>query len=366
MKNYKGKTIYLGIDVHKNSYSVSVISDGTLIKRDKIIADPEILVCYCKKFKGALIKSAYEAGFSGFHLHRKLVARGIDNIVVHPASIEVGSRDAVKTDKRDSLKIATQMAAGRLSCVYIPSEEREDKRNLTRLREQFVKQRNRLSCQIKSLLHLHGLIKPHTSPRVNAKWMKSIFNHDLKENLRFSLETMWQSWLSYNCQISLINKRIANEVKEDGWLEEIYCSFHGIGPTSARKLMNELGDMSQFSNVNKASCYAGLTPREYSSGEHTRQGHITRQGKPILRRILIEAAWIAVRKDKEFAEKFENQSKRSGKKRAIVAIARMMLERLVTCIKEKRLYLPVTKGCEKIKTAGAKAPKHERCDELAS
>jgi hypothetical protein len=95
MKNYKGKTIYLGIDVHKNSYSVSVISDGTLIKRDKIIADPEILVCYCKKFKGALIKSAYEAGFSGFHLHRKLVARGIDNIVVHPARLRWQPGDLV-------------------------------------------------------------------------------------------------------------------------------------------------------------------------------------------------------------------------------------------------------------------------------
>ena len=321
---------------------------------------------YCKKFKGAYIKSAYEAGFCGFHLHRKLVARGIDNIVVHAASIEVSSRDAVKTDKRDSLKIATQLEGGRLSCVYIPSEEMEDKRNLTRLREQFVKQRSRISCQIKSLLHLHGLINPHTSPRVNDKWMKKILNNDLKKNLCFSLETMWLSWRYYNSQIPLINKRIANEVKEDRWLEEIYCSMSGIGPTSARKLMNELGDMSQFSNVKKASCYAGLTPREYSSGEHTRQGHITRQGKPILRHILVEVAWIAIKKDGELADFFEKLSKRSGKKRAIVAIARMILERLVTCIKEKRLYLPIAMSSERIKMVGAKAPNKKGCDKLAS
>lgn len=348
MKNYKRKTIYLGIDVHKDSYSVSAICDGTLIKRDRLLADPKKLMDYCNKFKGVRIKSAYEAGFSGFHLHRFLVSQGIDNIVVHPASIEVGSRDSVKTDKRDSLKIATQLAAGRLSCVYIPSEEREDKRNLTRLREQFAKQRVRISCQIKSLLHLHGFIKPHTNPRICDKWMKNILKMDLKKNLRFSLKTMWQAWRYCSVQISLINKRIADEVGEERWLEAIYCSFPGIGPTNAHRLISEIGDASQFSSVKKASCYAGLTPREYSSGEHTRQGHITRQGKPALRKILVEAAWIAIRKDKEFAEIFEKLSKRTGKKRAIVAIARMILERIVTCVKGKRLYFPGKKGSDRL------------------
>src|ERR1700694_1821561 len=159
MCNYNEKSIYLGIDVHKASYSVSAICDGTLVKRDKLPASPDKLLKYCRHaFKGANIKSAYEAGFCGFHLHRLLVNNGIDNIVVHPASIEISSRDAVKTDKRDSLKIATQLSVNRLQCIYIPSIEREDKRNLTRLRENFVKQKTRVSCQLKSLLHLHGLI----------------------------------------------------------------------------------------------------------------------------------------------------------------------------------------------------------------
>ena len=176
MHIYKGKTLYIGIDVHKNSYSVSVMCDKVLVKRDKIIADPNILLAYCNNFKGAHIKSAYEAGFSGFYLHRFLLTHGIENIVVNPASIETSSRDAVKTDKRDSLKIATQLADGRLSSVYIPSIRREDKRNLTRLREQFVKQKNRTACQIKSVLHLYGLIKANTAPRVCEKWIENILS----------------------------------------------------------------------------------------------------------------------------------------------------------------------------------------------
>jgi transposase len=330
MPDYTGKTIYVGIDVHKDSYSVTVLCDGDLIKRDKILAVPEILLEYIKKFKGANVKSAYEAGFSGFYLHRFLISKGISNIVVHAASIEISSRDSVKTDKRDSLKIATQLAANRLSCVYIPTEEREDKRNLTRLREQFVRHRNRVACQIKSLLHLHGMIKPKSNPRVGDRWIKSIFEIPMRKNLKFSIEKLYWSWSYQNMQIGLINKEIASEVKEDLELETIYCSIPGIGPTSARKLINELDDMSQFSNEDKLFSYVGLTPREYSSGEHIRQGHITKQGKPLIRCILVEAAWMCIRKDSSLAILYEKLWKRVGKKRAIVAIARNMLGRLRT------------------------------------
>ena len=71
--DYTGKNIFVGIDVHKKTYSVSVMHDNVLVKRDTIPAYPERLVQSLKKyFSGANIKSAYEAGFSGFGLHRHL------------------------------------------------------------------------------------------------------------------------------------------------------------------------------------------------------------------------------------------------------------------------------------------------------
>ena len=194
MYDYTNQTIYLGIDVHKNSYSLTLIHDGAVVKRDKIIADPNLLVKYLNNFKGARIKSAYEAGFSGFHLHRFLIKHHVDNIVVHPASIEVSSRDFVKTDKRDSLKIATQLSHGKLSCVFIPSEEREDKRHLTRLREQFVKKKSGVACQIKSLLHLHGLMEPLKRHRISNIWLDEILKKKMKENTKFSLEKLIRTW----------------------------------------------------------------------------------------------------------------------------------------------------------------------------
>jgi transposase len=158
MKDYTGKKIYLGIDVHKATYAVTALCEKIVAKKATLQANPEGLVTFCKKFfPGATIESAYEAGFSGFHLHRVLEKNGITNLVVHAAGIEVAVGDRVKTDKRDSLKIATQLEANRLRGIHVPSEEREEKRALTRLRDTVVEHRTTTSNQIKALLHQHGL-----------------------------------------------------------------------------------------------------------------------------------------------------------------------------------------------------------------
>src|SRR3990167_2350576 len=123
--DYTGKTVYVGIDVHKKTYSCACICDGQVVKKDSMPGKPEVILSYLNNtFSGAKIYTVYEAGFSGFHLHRYLVSQGINNGVVHPGLIEVSSRDRVKTDKRDALKMATQLSVGRLNGIYVPSQEK--------------------------------------------------------------------------------------------------------------------------------------------------------------------------------------------------------------------------------------------------
>jgi transposase len=339
MRNYTGKTIYVGLDVHKNSYSVAVICEGDVVKRDKILADPKTLLVYLKKFKGATIFSAYEAGFCGFYLHRILVKNGINNIVVNPGSIEVSSRDAVKTDKRDALKIAAHLSQKKLSCIYIPSEVREDKRKLTRLRKTLIRKRTRASNQIKSMLFLHGMIPAYSKTLISVKFMRSLLSRPMSENLLYCIEVLFEEWRFLSTQIKKVTNQISAQVKEDERLKQICTSIPGIGEISALVLINELEDTLQFSNEQKLFSYAGLTPREHSSGEHQRQGHISKLGKSIIRSILVECAWKAVKKDSSLQILFEKIKKRRGSKIAIVAIARILLGRIRACFKEDRLYI---------------------------
>lgn len=339
MKDYTGKTIFVGMDVHKKTYSVTAICDGIIVKRDTLKAEPQGLISYLKKrFGSGKIKTAYEAGFCGFHLHRTLEAAGIENIVVHAAGIET-SNSRVKTDKRDSLKIAVHLSEGKLRSVYIPTVEQEDNRTVTRLRDTFCKERSRIGNQIKSLLFLQGLIPADNKKKVSLKWIKSLSQFEMMSGFRIAIEAFAAMWIEFDTKIKEIDLEIKKQAIKDKAIDAVYQAASGIGGTSARVLANELGDLQQFKNERELSSYIGFTPSEHSSGEHTRQGHITKQGKPIVRKILVQASWVAIRYDKELQAIYERIAAKSGAKRAIVAVARRLIGRIRACFRTGELYV---------------------------
>jgi transposase len=100
--SYEGKQVYIGLDVHRECFVASCISEGAVVKRCPMPGTAEAVVSLVTRaFAGANILAAYEAGYSGFWLYRKLEAAGIRCLVVHPASIEVSSRDTVKKSRQN-------------------------------------------------------------------------------------------------------------------------------------------------------------------------------------------------------------------------------------------------------------------------
>lgn len=338
MKEYTSKTVYVGIDVHKSSYSVTAICDRQIVKKDRLAASPEALANYCKnKFNGAKIITAYEAGFCGFSLHRELVRFGIDNRIVHPAGVEIAARERVKNDRRDSEKISVQLSEGRLQGIHIPTIKREGYREISRLRESFVCKRHRTSAQIKSFLHRQGLFTEIDDKGLSERKILSLMKKEVGDDIAYALGKLCEEWLYLTEQIEKIKEKLKEQAEEDQ-LEKIYRSLPGVGPTVARVLANELGDMTQFANEKQLFSYTGLTPREHSSGEHRWLGHISRQGKSIIRKMLIQAAWRAIRIDKGLEKKFSDLRQRIGSRRAIVAIARTLIGYARCCLRENRMY----------------------------
>ncbi len=339
MKNYTGKTVFVGIDVHKKTYAVAATCEKIVVKKAGLPASPEGLVAFCKKyFPGAVIESAYEAGFSGFHLHRVLEKNGIKNLVIHAAGIEVAVGDRVKTDKRDALKIVAQLEAGRLRGIHVPSEEREEKRAITRLRNTMVEHRTSVASQIKALLHMQGLISPNARKKICPKWIESLKKLPMSDGMRQALNSIIDLWQYLTEEIKAINTVMAKQATEDSALEAVYRSTPGIGPVGARVLANEVEDLLHFNNERQAFSYTGLTPSEHSSGGHVRKGHISRQGKTIIRKILVLAAWKAIQKDKGLRAIFDRISLRAGSKKAIVAVARRLIGRIRACFRKGCLY----------------------------
>ena len=156
--------------------------------------------------------------------------------------------------------------------------------------------------------------------------------------LKQVIEMLAKEWIYLDDQIKYLNALLKEQALEQKEVHDIVESVPGIGTLGARIILNELGDMKQFSNVRKLYSYTGLTPSEYSSGEKKRQGPITRQGKANIRKILVQAAWITIRYDKSLETKYTEISKRSGAKKAIVAIVRILIGKIRACVRDEKTY----------------------------
>lgn len=335
---YSGRRVSIGIDVHRSFFVMSAVSGGTLLKRCRIPSRGEAVVSFIRKnFPEAEVRTCYEAGYSGFWLHRYLAGAGIENIVVHAASIEVEAGNRIKTDKRDSLKLAEQLDANRLRGIHVPSEAAEKRRVLSRTREQLGRAKRRAQMQIRMRLHQFGLLPESHAGVLRPAMVREVAAQEIGLELRLALEVMLSQWASLELEMKRIDRALLAQASVDK-NEAIYRSVPGVGPLLARVLSNELGDMSQFPNERALFGFLGLTPGEYSTGGKAHRGHISRQGSGRLRHALVEASWKAIGKDKKLREDFERIAARRGKRIAIVAVARKLAGRIRASFRAARSY----------------------------
>lgn len=335
---YIGKKVFIGIDVHKRYYVAACVSAGMVVKRARMVAGWETMLQFVKKyFPGAEVSTVYEAGFSGFGLQRYLEKHVLKSIVVNASSVQIAARDKVKTDKRDAAKLAQQLEAGLLKGVRVPSEEEENYRLITRTRAQHVRQRQRIMNQVRMKFHQFGLLDPEDWKKLSFKKVQAVLNQPISEELRLSVGSLMVIWKAINGQVRVLDKQLEAQAQLDT-LEKTYRTIPGIGPLTARILSHELGDMKQFANERALFSFTGLTPQEFSTGEHRRLGHISRQGSSRLRHTLVELAWRAIKKDRSLAKDFERIAARKGKKRAIVAIARKLIGKVRAVFRSNTSY----------------------------
>jgi transposase len=331
-KSVIGKDVYVGIDVHKESWQVTVRTEGEEIFNGRIPSQYQSLKKLFERYQGCRMNVAYEAGPFGFWLSDKLAADDIEVLVVPPSLIPVESGSRVKTDKRDSRKLAKLLESNMLKRVYVLTPEEREHRDLLRTRRQIVDHRNDVARQIKSKLLFYGIISPFSSTtRWSLKyieWLKTLrFDTDyLKES--FVLLIDLYEYLTR--QIARINRKVVQLCHDNKYRDRIklLCTAPGIGKLTAIEILVELQDISRFKSAEELASYIGLTPSEYSTGERTRQGRITRCGNKRVRTYLVESAWLLITKDPVIRLKYLKLKSLRGGKRATIAIARKLLIRI--------------------------------------
>lgn len=342
-KTFEGQSIYVGIDVHKKSWKVSVMTKELDYKTFSAVPEAEKLSNYLREhFPGAEYHSAYEAGFSGFSLHRELTKLGIKSIVVNPADVPTTDKERrQKEDQRDSRKIADTLRGGRLRGIYVPCEQIQQDRTLLRTRDALVKDLRRNKNRIKSLLYFEGIPYPerfygsrsHWS-RKFVEWLESLAS--IKPALMAYLDMVKHQralLLRVTRQIRSLSQTVAYKEKVDLLLE-----VPGIGNLTAMKLLTELDTISRFPDFNRLRSYAGLVPSTDSSGDNVKDIGITPRTNARLRVALIESAWVAIRNDPAMLAAYQKLTKRMPGNRAIVRIAKKLLNRIAFVLRTHSRY----------------------------
>lgn len=324
------KKIYVGVDQHSIQWHVTIRTREAELFYGSIPSTWEALRRLLDRYQGYEKVVVYEAGYFGFWLHDRVKEYGADCVVTPPSLLPQEHGNRVKTDRRDSRKLADYLAKGLLKRVWVPSLEQRYERQVIRKRRQLVQDRTRIQNRIKADLRLYNVV----FNTVTGRWSKAYVhqlaalefgNRWIQESFRRSLEEY-----QFVSQQILRQTRVLEELADSDHYRErvkILRSTPGIGLISAMEYLLELQDLRRFRRGNQLAAYVGMTPSQYSSGEHVRMGRITAIGKNTLRGTLVEVAWRVIAKDPAMHDKYERIRTRAGAKRAIIAIARTLLLR---------------------------------------
>lgn len=203
-----------------------------------------------------------------------------------------------------------------------------------------MERRRRIGNQLKMKLHFLGFELPEDK-KISESYFKWVASLTMSVENRFAVDELKSAWREESKRIKRFDEELAVQAEKDP-VELIYRSMPGVGRVSARVLSNELGDMTRFDNERQLFSSSGLTPSEHTSGDHVRKGHISRQGSPRIRGLLVEVAWRAIETDASLKQFYVKVARKRDGKRAIVAVARKILGRLRYCLKEKTMWKDMT------------------------
>jgi transposase len=346
--DFTGENIFIGLDVHKKSWKVTIQTDEVVCRTFSQDPDVSILSQYLKKnYPNANYYCAYEAGFSGFWIQYQLEANKINCIVVNPADVPTTDKEKKqKTDKRDSRKIARCLKSGELVGIFVPDKISLEERHLVRSRTMLVRDQTRLKNRIKSLLSFYGINYPDALKESNKHW--SIRFYKWLQEIEFTTEhgkNNMQTLVNYSLHIREMilakTREIRKLSKTDKYSNSVRLlnSVSGVGLISAMIFATEIQDIRRFKNLDHQCAYIGLIPNTHSSGEKENIGGITNRGNKHLKNVLIESAWMAIKYDPALLMSFKKLCRAMDANKAIIRIARKLLSRIRYVLLNNKPYV---------------------------
>jgi transposase len=338
---------YVGIDVGKSTMEVRILgetAEGIKVVKwnGKTDVDGRMRLMRMLRRNDVV---GLEAGEPAFTIAREIMEIvGSRVLALNAGRLAIIYRSTKKTDAEDSLKLARlvmRFTEEELPVVKIPSGEELIDRALVSEHGFLKATRTRLICRLHSVYLRAGItdltkkdLKSAEKRDESIKFLSSKPPHLAQEAARLEKLIM-----DVEAELETVEKEMRDRlVKNEN--TSYLMSVPGSGPVTSMAIIAHLGDGSRFTSAAQVSNYVGFVPRIDFSGQSQRFGHITKHGCAAIRRVAVQAAWALVRSKSGgmLKKKYEELRERRGKKIAIVAIAKRLVELLWTLMRKKEMY----------------------------
>lgn len=331
---------YVGIDIGK-----------TIIDVVRLVSDEEI---YRNKFKTSKINSllnwlrpndivALEAGNQSFRIAKTIINKlGLEVIVLNPGDLATIYNSLKKTDKEDALKLARlikRIPKNELPTVSIPTDEEENGRRLTNEQSYWSNEGSSLKNRLHSIFTQAGLTEISKKDISNKENREKAISQ-LPDRYKNEANRLHKHIIEVEETLSSIEEEINSYLKNNSEKASILLSMPGIGSITCLSILSYLGNINRFSKAKQVSYYVGLVPRVDISGSIVKYGHIVKRGCKAIKRLIIQCAWVLVNSKQGGALKdfYDNKKLIIGKKKAIVAVSRKMIEIIYIMLKNGETY----------------------------
>jgi transposase len=309
-------TRFVGLDDSKQSIDVAVASEGREGEVRAYGTIPNTTEALKKLVRRLGVPKelyfVYEAGPCGYGNYRDLLALGANCMVAAPSKTPRRPGDRIKTDRRDAITLARLHRAGELHPVWVPDEETEAMRDLTRAREDCKYAQTKARQRLGSFMLRHGRRFPGRShwTKTHLRWLAE---------QRFAQPSQQICLDEYIGAVEQATKRVQRleaELRElvavwsMGPVVSAMSAHRGVSLVVAATVCAELGDLTRFDRVRELMGFVGLVPSLHATGLSHRAGAITKTGNAHVRRVLVEGAWAyrhPARRTAHLRKKLEGQ-----------------------------------------------------------
>jgi transposase len=335
--------LYVGLDYHLRTSSLCILNeDGKVVKQQTIRGRAKEVVEELGRLgglegAGGPVEVVFEAtgGYGPLHAGLSRVARRV--VMAHPAALALIWKSKRKNDRVDAQKLARLLYLDAVPQAHVPPAATRQWRRLIELRRSLVRRRAALKNQVHALLRSNGIASPASGALFSGKGIAWLMAQELDEASALERAVLTEQMRGVKEQLRAVEKALGKAAEADPRVT-LLMTVPGVGRRTAEAFVAYVDRIERFGRSGQVGSYFGLVPCEDSSAGRERLGHITRQGPPAMRQLLVEAAWMGVRKSPALRKRFERlcDDDPDRRKIAIVAMARHLSQVMAAMLRDNR------------------------------